>query len=125
MNNSRYLFQHFIGRRRNCYSITIRNVHRALAYATEGRKLKKDDMADLWKTRIMAGCEQHGVNFHTFRDGLYESNIQLNRKMLADLAIWEPRTFEALARISRTAAIEGDMNGVEGQLPDEPKKRST
>lgn len=80
-------------------------------------------MADLWKTRIMAGCEQHGVNFHTLRDGLYESNIQLNRKMLADLAIWEPRTFETLARIARTKAIELNLKGVEGQLADEPQKK--
>lgn len=82
-------------------------------------------MADLWKTRIMAGCEQHGVNFHTFKDALYENNIQLNKKMLADLAIWEPRTFEALARVARTTAIETGMNGVEGQLPDEPKKQQS
>lgn len=94
-----------------------------MAYATEGRQLKKEDMADLWKTRIMAGCEQHGVNFHTFRDGLYESNIQLNKKMLADLAIWEPKTFESLAKISRTSAIESDVPGVQGQLPDEPLKK--
>lgn len=86
--------------------------------------MKKEDMGDLWKTRIMAGCEQHGVNFHTFRDGLYERNIQLNRKVLADLAIWEPRTFEALARVSRTAAIEANLNGVEGHLPDEPEKQN-
>lgn len=80
-------------------------------------------MAELWQTRIMAGCEQHGVNFHTFRDALYESNIQLNRKMLADLAIWEPRSFEAIARIARTKAIEMEMKGIEGQLPDEPQKK--
>lgn len=82
-------------------------------------------MADLWKTRIMAGCEQHGVNFHTFRDSLYENNIHLNRKMLADLAIWEPRTFEALTKIARTTAIDANLGGVEGQLPDEPQTKNS
>ncbi|XP_055641635.1 39S ribosomal protein L20, mitochondrial [Toxorhynchites rutilus septentrionalis] len=95
------LAAHYIGRPRNCYSITIRSVHRALAYATKGRKLKKLDMRELWTQRVNAGCEQHGLQFDTFREGLYRNDILLNRKVLADLAIWEPRTFEALALISQ------------------------
>ncbi|KAJ8951105.1 hypothetical protein NQ318_003803 [Aromia moschata] len=46
----------FQGRKRNCYSIAVRYVHRALVYATKGRKLKKIDMGNLWETRVQAAC---------------------------------------------------------------------
>ncbi|XP_001689366.3 39S ribosomal protein L20, mitochondrial [Anopheles arabiensis] len=101
------LAAHYIGRRRNCYSIAIRNVNRALAYATKGRELKKEDMRELWTQRVNAGCEQHGMQFADFQYGLYRNDILLNRKVLADLAIWEPRTFEALAKISQQVPEEG------------------
>uniref|UniRef100_A0A2M4C439 Large ribosomal subunit protein bL20m n=1 Tax=Anopheles marajoara TaxID=58244 RepID=A0A2M4C439_9DIPT len=100
------LSAHYIGRRRNCYSIAIRNVNRALVYATKSRELKKQDMRDLWTTRVNAGCEQHGMQFEAFQYGLYRNDILLNRKVLADLAIWEPRTFEALAHISQQVPEE-------------------
>ncbi|XP_037908388.1 LOW QUALITY PROTEIN: 39S ribosomal protein L20, mitochondrial [Hermetia illucens] len=101
-------FQHFRGRRRNCYSIAIRNVHRALVYATKGRRLKKQDLSALWKIRTQAACEQYNISLENFQEGLTRSNILLNKKILSDLAIWEPRTFEALAKIARErAAMEG------------------
>ncbi|CAO1423477.1 unnamed protein product [Diamesa tonsa] len=93
------LSAHYIGRRRNCYSIAIRNVNRALAYATKGRELKKLDMAELWTQRITAGAESHGISYTQFAEGLHQNNIQLNRKVLSELAVWEPSTFEALAKI--------------------------
>uniref|UniRef100_A0A1A9WCT2 Large ribosomal subunit protein bL20m n=1 Tax=Glossina brevipalpis TaxID=37001 RepID=A0A1A9WCT2_9MUSC len=103
------LAAHFRGRRRNVYSITIRNVHRALAYATKGRKLKKLDMTALWETRVQAGCEQYGLPLETFKEALARSNISLNRKVLSDLAIWEPRSFEALVKLSRERAATDCM----------------
>ncbi|XP_075161347.1 mitochondrial ribosomal protein L20 [Haematobia irritans] len=106
------LAAHYRGRRRNVYSITIRNVHRALVYATKGRKLKKLDMKELWDTRVQAGCEQYGLSLDTFKDGLARNNILLNRKVLADLAIWEPRSFEALANLSRERAVVETLPGV-------------
>nr|XP_044251749.1 50S ribosomal protein L20 isoform X1 [Drosophila takahashii] len=103
-----YFPQHYRSRTRNVYSFAIRSVHRALAYATKGRKLKKLDMAQLWSTRVEAGCQQYGVGLETFKDGLARSDILLNKKVLSDLAIWEPRSFEALVKISRErAAVEG------------------
>ncbi|KAL7731386.1 hypothetical protein ACLKA6_001412 [Drosophila palustris] len=102
------LAAHYRSRTRNVYTFAIRSVHRALAYATKGRKLKKLDMAQLWTTRVEAGCQQYGVALDTFKEGLTRSDILLNKKMLSDLAIWEPRSFEALVNISRErAAVEG------------------
>ncbi len=71
-----------------------------MVYATKGRELKKLDMAQLWTCRVTAGAESHGLTYQQFSDGLIKNNILLNRKSLADLAIWEPRTFESLAKIS-------------------------
>ncbi|EDW73080.1 uncharacterized protein Dwil_GK16834 [Drosophila willistoni] len=102
------LAAHYRSRTRNVYSFAIRSVHRALAYATKGRKLKKLDMTELWTTRVEAGCQQYGLPLEAFKEGLARTDVLLNKKMLADLAIWEPRSFEALVRISRErAAVEG------------------
>ncbi|XP_071450939.1 large ribosomal subunit protein bL20m [Hetaerina americana] len=103
------LAAHFVGRRRNCYSIAIRYVHRALVYATKGRKLKKLDMAQLWDTRLAAACEEHNFTSPLLREGLARCNILLNRKSLVDLAIWEPRTFEGLTKIAWQRCIEDGL----------------
>ncbi|CAG9768519.1 unnamed protein product [Ceutorhynchus assimilis] len=103
------LAAHFVGRKRNCYSIAVRYVHRALAYATKGRKLKKMDMRSLWETRVTAGCNQHNMEYGTFRESLVRSDILLNRKTLADLAIWEPHTFKSLTDIAKRRAIDDGL----------------
>lgn len=109
---------HYVGRRRNCYSIAVRNVHRALVYATKARKLKKEDMKDLWNTRIAAGCEQHNITFFTLKEGLERSNIALDRKSLSDLAAWEPRTFESLAAIAKAKLdLDGFVDGADKKYP--------
>lgn len=95
------LAAHFIGRRRNCYSVAVRYVHRALVYATKARYLKKADMKNLWETRITAACEQHNITAFSFREGLERANIMLDRKSLSDLASWEPKTFESLAAVAK------------------------
>jgi large subunit ribosomal protein L20 len=58
------------------------------------------DLIELWKQRISGGLESHGLEYWQFMDGLHKSNIQLNRKVLADLAAFEPATFESLSKIA-------------------------
>ncbi|KAH0946811.1 hypothetical protein HN011_003037 [Eciton burchellii] len=94
------LAAHFVGRRRNCYSLAIRGVHRALAFSTIGRQLKKLDMKELREQRIDAATNEHGFNFQTLKETLIRCNIFLNRKVLADLSIWEPRSFKAITDIA-------------------------
>ncbi|XP_072758081.1 large ribosomal subunit protein bL20m [Anoplolepis gracilipes] len=106
------LAAHYIGRRRNCYSIAIRNVHRALIYATQGRKLKKIDIMELREQRIQAATQEHGINFRTLKEGLTRCNILLNRKVLADLSIWEPRSFKALTDIACARAKQDHLKYV-------------
>ncbi|XP_033338882.1 mitochondrial ribosomal protein L20 [Megalopta genalis] len=106
------LAAHYIGRKRNCYSIAIRNVHRALLNSTIGRQLKKDDMKELWETRIEAASNEHGINLRTLIEGLTRCNILLNRKSLATLAVWEPRTFKSLSGIAHAKVNIGDITKI-------------
>ncbi|XP_017764427.1 PREDICTED: 39S ribosomal protein L20, mitochondrial isoform X2 [Eufriesea mexicana] len=107
------LAAHYIGRRRNCYSIAIRNVHRALLKTTKGRSLKKADMKELWETRLDGASSEHGITFKVLMEGLSRCNILLNRKSLSTLAIWEPRTFKCLSNIACAKAKVGGIKEVD------------
>jgi large subunit ribosomal protein L20 len=81
-------------------SRNIRNVYdavdKALSHAYVGRKQKKRQYRGLWIVRINAACRALDVNYSRFMDGLKKANIELNRKVLADLAVNEPAEFKAL-----------------------------
>ena len=65
-------------------------------YAYVGRKRKKRDFRQLWITRISAACKANGMNYSTFMHGLKTAGIEINRKMLSEMAIHEPAAFTAL-----------------------------
>ena len=65
-------------------------------YAYIGRKQKKRDFRRLWITRISAGCKANGINYSTFMNGLKKAGIDLNRKVLSEIAIADPAAFAAL-----------------------------
>ncbi len=71
-------------------------VDKALAYAYVGRKQKKRDYRSLWIVRINAGVHEHGMTYGRFIAALKKNNIELNRKVLADLAMNEPVAFKAI-----------------------------
>ena len=71
-------------------------MEKALQYAYRDRKAKKRDFRGLWIQQINAGTREHGIGYSEFISGLKDENIQLNRKMLADLAQNEPYSFKAL-----------------------------
>lgn len=73
-------------------------------YAFIGRKQKKRDFRSLWITRINAACRAQGVNYSTFMNGLKKSGIELNRKMLSEMAIHDPDSFTALVKTAQEAA---------------------
>ncbi|XP_054002240.1 39S ribosomal protein L20, mitochondrial [Hylaeus anthracinus] len=106
------LAAHFVGRRRNCYSLTIKSVHKALTKSTLGRQLKKADMKELWESRVNAAAIEHGITFKTLMEGLTRCNILLNRKSLSTLAVWEPRTFKCLSDIACAKTKLGEIKAV-------------
>jgi large subunit ribosomal protein L20 len=91
----------FIGRRR------IRQAIEARMHAEKqefiGRKQRKRQFRTLWNQRINAAARQHGLSYSKFIHGLKVAGIEVNRKMLADLAVREPSAFEALVGQARTA----------------------
>ena len=72
-------------------------------YAYIGRKQKKRDFRKLWITRISAGCKQNGMNYSSFMNGLKKADINLNRKMLSEIAISDPAAFTALTEKAKAA----------------------
>ena len=72
-------------------------------YAFAGRKMKKRDFRSLWITRISAGCKANGINYSRFMNGLKKSGIELNRKMLSELAINDKEAFAKLVETAKAA----------------------
>ena len=72
-------------------------------YAYIGRRLKKRDFRRLWITRISAAAKQNGMNYSTFMNGLKKAGVQLNRKMLAELAVNDAAGFATLAETAKKA----------------------
>jgi len=78
-------------------------VMKSLTYAYIGRKQKKRDYRRLWIMRINAGCKANGLNYSRFMHGLKLSGINLNRKMLSEMAIHEPEAFKQLCGTAKEA----------------------
>ncbi len=72
-------------------------------YAYIGRKQKKRDFRRIWITRISAGCKANGMNYSTFMNGLKKAGIDLNRKMLSEIAVSDPDAFTALTDAAKAA----------------------
>ncbi len=78
-------------------------VMKSLTYAYIGRKQKKRDFRKLWITRISAACKSNGMNYSTFMHGLKVSGIDMNRKMLSEMAIHDPAAFTELCSVAKAA----------------------
>lgn len=83
------------------YRAATEQVARSLRYAYEGRKLRKRDFRSLWITRINAAARLNGMSYSTFINGLKKQNIEVNRKMLADLAVNDSAAFAKLVEIAK------------------------
>jgi len=84
------------GQRKNVFKRASETVVRAMAFATKGRKLLKRDMRSLFIARIKAAATEHNMSYSQFMHGLKEAKIELNRKMLSQIAIFDPQAFEAI-----------------------------
>ena len=85
------------------YRTASEQVRRSLRYAYTGRKLRKRDFRRLWITRINAAARLSGMSYSTFINGLKKKNIDINRKMLADLAVNDAAGFAQLVEIAKKA----------------------
>ncbi|CAG06849.1 unnamed protein product, partial [Tetraodon nigroviridis] len=111
--------RHFRGRKNRCYSLAVRAVRRAFVYATKARTLKKRNMRTLWITRIAAASREHGMNYPALMHNLAKSSVQLNRRVISDLAVTEPRTFLSLAKLAQARRQEGFLAALgDGREPE-------
>ena len=91
------------GRNKNNFRVAIERVEKGLQYAYRDRRTRKRNFRALWIQRINAAARQHGLTYGRFINGLKHAGIEIDRKVLADLAVAEPKAFKALAAQAETA----------------------
>lgn len=84
------------GARKNVYTVAKNAVEKALVYAYRDRKVKKREFRKLWIIRINAAARLNGTSYSRLINAMKDKNMELNRKVLADLAVREPETFKAI-----------------------------
>ncbi len=92
----------YFGRRKNLYKTAKEAVERAWRYAYRDRKNRKRDFRRLWIVRINAAARQHDLSYSRFMNGLKRAGVEIDRKVLADLAIRDPGAFERLAATAKS-----------------------
>ena len=93
----------YFGAKSKQYRTASEQVRRSLRYAYTGRKLRKREFRSLWITRINAAAHLNGMNYSTLINGLKKKGVEVNRKMLADLAVNDAEAFAQLAQIAKDA----------------------
>ena len=86
----------YFGARKNVYTVAKNALEKALLYAYRDRKQNKRNFRSLWIQRINAGAREHGLSYSQFMGKVKANNIDLNRKVLADLAMNHPEAFKAI-----------------------------
>ncbi|KAL4221630.1 hypothetical protein ACF0H5_019887 [Mactra antiquata] len=96
----------YYGRLRNCWIIGVNIMNKALRYSTRDTACKSEKLDKLYSTRLEAACLEHGMDQKYFLTSLAEFDINLNRESLANLAIYEPRTFQTLVEFVKKRSLE-------------------
>jgi len=90
----------YVGRGKNVWSVAKPRVQKALQKAYIGRKVKKREMRSLWITQINAATRLYGLNYSNLIYGLNNENVWVNRKIMSELAMFEPYSFRALTKVA-------------------------
>lgn len=93
----------FYGSKSKHFKMAKQQVMKSGNYAFAGRKMKKRDFRSLWITRINAACRANGINYSSFMNGLKKAGIELNRKMLSEMAIHDAASFAKLIETAKSA----------------------
>ena len=100
-NKTLKLAKGYWGNKSRHFKMANQAVMKSLTYAYTGRRLKKRDFRSLWITRISAACKLNGMNYSTFMHGLKLAGVEINRKMLAEMAVNDKAAFTALTEVSK------------------------
>ena len=101
-NRTLKLAKGYWGSKSKHYKMANEQVMKSLQYAYVGRRLKKRDFRQLWIARINAACKLNGMNYSTFMHGLKLAGVEINRKMLAELAVNDKAAFTQLVELSKS-----------------------
>ncbi|MBF0401957.1 MAG: 50S ribosomal protein L20 [Magnetococcales bacterium] len=93
------------GRNGSCFRVAVQKVEKGLQYAYRDRKVRKREFRALWITRINAAARLSGLSYSCFMDGLHKAGIELDRKVLAELAVSQPEAFAALVQSAKGATV--------------------
>ena len=93
----------YYGRRKNVFRVAVQAVERGLQYAYRDRKKRKSDFRGLWIQRINAAARLHGLTYSQFISGLKKGTIDIDRKILAELAVNQPEAFKVLVEKAQSA----------------------
>lgn len=97
----------FRGRSSRCYTVAYHRVQKARQYAYRDRKVKRREFRKLWIQRINAGTRMYGVTYSLFINTMARANVQLNRKVLADMAMTEALSFRSVLEV--VGSTRGDV----------------
>ena len=84
-----------------------RSVIKGLTYAYRDRRVKKREFRNLWIIRVNAACRAEGISYSRFINGLNNADVEINRKMLAELAVNSPKAFKELVKVARQSPASG------------------
>ena len=104
----------YFGSKQRLFKTAQEQVMHSERYAFRDRKQKKRDFRKLWITRINAGCRENGISYSRFIDGLNKAGVEVNRKMLSELAIYDKEAFANLVKVAK-----------EGKVVVKPVKKET
>ena len=93
------------GKRSKIFRRAKETVYRGMAFATRDRKARKREFRQLWITRIRAGCEAEGLRYSQFIAGLKAAHVELDRKVLADLAVTDEQAFREIVQVAKGATF--------------------
>ena len=114
----------YFGSKHRLYRTAKEQVMHSLSYAYRDRRQKKRDFRKLWITRINAACRQNDISYSKFINGLAKAEVEVNRKMLSEIAIADPKAFTSLVLVAK-AALEGKTVEVKETKKVETKKVET
>ena len=98
------------GRKKNCFRVAVEAVEKGMQYAYRDRRNKKRTFRSLWIQRINAAVREHGLTYAQFINGLKLANIELDRKVLADIAVRDAATFKAIFEKAKAALTDAQNN---------------
>lgn len=111
----------YYGKKKNAYRLARQAVERSLRFSYRDRRQKKREFRKLWIVRINAASRENGLSYNRLISGLRKSGLELNRKVLADIAVHDPEGFAAIVEVAQDALAED--TGVKVRPAAEPSKR--